>query len=352
MPSDLMPPEHVVRLEDAASGLRGFIVVHSTALGPAAGGCRLRRYDSEAAASGDALRLAGAITMKNALAGLPLGGGQAVLMLPDAPFNRQQLFRAFGRAVDDLGGAYLTAEDVGTSVEDMALVAEQTRHVAGLPPRAGGGGGDPSAWTARGVFRAMEVAVARRLGRSIGEVTVAIQGVGRAGFALCQLLHDGGARLLIAETRSDLAARAAMRFGADLIPSNRIAAAGADVFAPCALGGALDVATVSTLRASVVCGAADNQLAAPEIDAMLARRGILYAPDYLVNAGGIIDAAAEHLGWSPAEVAERVDAIAARLERVLDLAGADGVEPGQAAAMLARRAIDAARSPVKAMLAA
>lgn len=337
--NELMPPEAVVRLDDPQSGLRGFIVLHSTALGPAAGGCRLWRYADEAAASEDALRLAAGMTMKNALAGLPLGGGKAVLMLPDAPFNRARLFEAFGRAVAALDGRYVTAEDVGTGVDDMAIVAERTAHVAGLPHRCDGPGGDPSPWTARGVFRAMEVAVERRLGRSLSGVTVAVQGVGHVGMALCQLLHEAGARLVIAEIRSELAARAATRFGADLVSTRAIAAVPADVFAPCALGGMLNVASVATLKAKVVCGAANNQLASAEVGDLLARRGVLYAPDFVVNAGGILNVAAEYLGWPQETVRSRVDAIGARLGEVLDLAEARAASPAHAAGVLARQVV-------------
>lgn len=350
--TDLLPPESVVRLDDPASGLQGFIVIHSTALGPAAGGCRLWRYADDAAAGADALRLAAGMTMKNALAGLPLGGGKAVLTLPDAPFSRERLFEAFGRAVKALEGRYLTAEDVGTGIDDMATVARETVHVAGLPRRAGHAGGDPSPWTARGVFRAMEVAVERRLGRSLAEVTVAVQGVGHVGLALCEMLHAAGARLIIAEPRSDVAARAATMFGAELVASRAIAAAPADVFAPCALGGALNLATLSALRAKVVCGAANNQLATPEIGDTLAERGVLYAPDYLVNAGGIINVAAEHLGWSEDEVSVRVDAIAGRLRTVLDMAEQRRIAPARAADIAARQVLEARAKPREAPLAA
>ena len=351
--NELMPPESVVRLDDPQSGLRGFIVLHSTALGPAAGGCRLWRYADEAAASEDALRLAAGMTMKNALAGLPLGGGKAVLMLPDAPFSRPRLFAAFGRAVAALGGRYVTAEDVGTDVDDMALVAQETAHVAGRPRQGDRPGGDPSPWTARGVFGAMELAVQRRLGRSLADVTVAVQGVGHVGMALCALLHAAGARLVIAEARSDLAARAATRFGADLVSSRAIASVRADVFAPCAMGGVLNVASAAALQAKVVCGAANNQLSVPEIGDMLADRGILYAPDYVVNAGGIVNVAAEYFGWPQADVATRVDGIVARLGEVLDLADARGVAPGTAASLLAQRILAGVNATTgKTMLAA
>jgi len=337
------PPEEIVPLDDPETGLRGMIVLHSTALGPAAGGCRVWRYENERGAARDALRLAEGMSYKNALAGLPLGGGKAVICQPAGKVDRPALFRALGRAVDALGGRYVTAEDVGTSVGDMLHVGERTRHVAGLPARPGMPGGDPSPWTALGVFRAMEVAVRRRLGAELGDVTVAVQGLGHVGFALCDLLHRAGARLIVAEPRKAVAARAATLFGADVMTSSRLLAAEADVFAPCALGAVLDKATVRRLRAKVVCGAANNQLAMPQQGPELAAQGVLYAPDYLVNAGGIINVAAEYLGWSETDARERVEAIGPRLAEVLDLAEANGTAPNQAADALARSIMAAGR---------
>lgn len=334
-----VPPEEVLRLNDPQSGLSGVIVIHSTALGPAAGGCRFHRYASDADAVTDALRLAEGMSYKNALAGLPLGGGKAVVRMPDGPFDRAAVFRAFGRAVASLGGRYVTAEDVGTSVADMQCVADTTRHVAGLPARAGAAGGDPSPWTALGVLRSMEVAVARHLGASLADVTVAVQGLGHVGFALCALLHDAGARLVVADPRADVAGEAERRFGATAVSPDQIVAARTEVFAPCALGGVLDAAAVARLHAMVVCGAANNQLATPAQGDALVARGILYTPDYVVNAGGIINVAAEHLGWSIEEARSRVEATGARLEQVLDHAVAERIAPHAAADRLARAAI-------------
>jgi len=333
------PPEETVRLHDPESGLHGLIVLHSTRLGPAAGGCRFWRYETDEAAWLDAVRLAEGMSYKNALAGLPLGGGKAVLCAPAGEFDRAALFRAFGRAVASLGGRYITAEDVGTSVEDLLHVAESTRYAAGLPAKPGQPGGDPSPWTALGVFRAMQIAVQRRLGRDLGEVTVGVQGLGHVGFALCELLHEAGAKLIVAEPRSDVAARAATRFGAEIMTSKALFEAKLDVLAPCALGAVLDATTVRRLRAKVVCGAANNQLATSGQGVELATRGVLYAPDYLVNAGGIINVAAEYLHWSEAEAHSRVEAIGNRLTEVLDLAESNGVAPHEAADTLARSII-------------
>jgi len=338
------PPEEIVRLDDPKSGLRGVIVLHSTRLGPAAGGCRFRPYVSEHEASLDALRLAEGMSYKNALAGLPFGGGKAVICEPAGGYDRAALFRAFGRAVASLNGRYLTAEDVGTSVEDMLHVADSTRHVAGLPARPGAPGGDPSPWTALGVLRAMEVAVGRRLGSDLRGVTVGVQGLGHVGFALCGLLHAAGARLIVAEPRSAVAARAAVMFDAEVMTSRALIEAKLDVFAPCALGAVLDRSAVRGLQAKVVCGAANNQLATPRQGSELAERGVLYAPDYLVNAGGIINVAAEYFGWSEDDARERVEAIGARLNEVLDLADKAGSAPHEAADALAQSIIAGKRA--------
>ena len=326
----------IVPLEDRKAGLEGAIVIHSTRLGPAGGGCRLWPYPSLSGATEDGIRLAQGMSYKNALAGLPLGGGKAVLRRPEGEFDREALFDALGRAVERLGGRYVTAEDLGTTVADMERVALRTAHVAGLARREGRPGGDPSPHTARGVFLSMQYAVERRLGRPLDQVTVAVQGLGQVGYELCRLLHRAGARLIVAEPRAEVAARAAVEFGAELAGVATIVDRNADVFAPCAMGGVLDVHSVSRLKASVVCGAANNQLADPRLGSMLAGRGVLYAPDYLVNAGGIINVAAEYLGWSMAEVETRVAAIPGRLAEVLDRAELTGLAPSEVADQLAR----------------
>ncbi|PEQ13607.1 amino acid dehydrogenase [Novosphingobium sp. PC22D] len=336
---DYVLPERVVRLHDEETALAGFIVLHSTRLGPAAGGCRFWSYPSLELASADALRLARGMSYKNALAGLPFGGGKAVIDAPTGTYDRSALFRAFGRAVEALDGLYVTAEDVGTTVEDMAQVSSQTTHVAGLAQVPGQPGGDPSPWTALGVFSAMQVAVAHRLGTSLDGLTVAVQGLGHVGFALCERLHEAGARLLVAEPRSDVAARAVVAFDAQVMTPAALVGARADVFAPCALGGAITARTADALQAKVVCGAANNQLETDMQARQLADRGILYAPDYLVNAGGIINVAAEYSGWDTAEVDARVGQIADRMREVLDLADTQGTTPVEAADALAARII-------------
>ncbi|WP_448663756.1 Glu/Leu/Phe/Val family dehydrogenase [Sphingomonas sp. CJ20] len=335
-PDHPLAPAHVHLLQDAASGLDGVIVLHSTTLGPAAGGCRFWSYANRETMVADGCRLAEGMSYKNALADLPLGGGKAVLRRPEGAFDRDALFRAFGRAVESLRGAYVTAEDVGTQVADMAVVRDQTRHVAGLPLRGDRPGGDPSPWTARGVFLSMQLAAERSLGRPLSDCTVAVQGVGNVGAALARMLHRAGAKLIVADVDAAAVARIAIETGATVASVSAILSARADIFAPCALGGVLRHDTVGKLKARLVCGAANNQLAEPADGDRLADRGILYAPDYVVNAGGIINVAAEYLGWSSDEAARRVDKTAAHLARVLDHAAQAGLAPHAAADQLAR----------------
>ncbi|MFC0204037.1 Glu/Leu/Phe/Val dehydrogenase family protein [Novosphingobium soli] len=323
----MMPPMEYVRLSDEAAGLDGVIAIHSTARGPAAGGCRLWTYDDAGAAMADAFRLAEGMSYKNAMARLPFGGGKAVLRKPAGAFDRRALFEAFGRVVEKLEGRYVTAEDVGTGVSDMECVARHTRHVAGRTALPGLAGGDPSPWTALGVFEAMKAAVDVRYGGPLSGMRVAVLGVGNVGAGLARLLHQAGASLVIADIDPLRCARLAEETGAAVVPIDAIAAVEAEVFAPCALGGALDAATVAALRAGVVCGAANNQLAAPEVAGLLVERGIAYAPDYVVNAGGIINVAAEYLGESEGEVRGRVLEIGPRTREVLEAAAGAGLPP-------------------------
>ncbi|GGE12572.1 leucine dehydrogenase [Gemmobacter megaterium] len=341
-------PEDIVDFHDPDTGLVGCIVLHSTALGPAAGGCRLWQYADPQAMRADAMRLAEGMSYKNALAGLPMGGGKAVIRRPPGHFNREALFRAFGRVVDGLGGRYITAEDVGTSVEDMLAVASSTRHVAGLPADGPGPGGDPSPWTAQGVFVSMRASVQRRLGTDLAGCVVAIQGLGHVGSALADLLHAAGARLVVADLSDAHVRQVAARTGARIVPPDRIHATEAHVFAPCALGAVIHAGTIPELRAKVICGAANNQLATPQDGARLAARDILYAPDYVVNAGGIINVAGEHLGWSADQTRSRVLETAGRLDQVFRFADTAGVAPDVAADELARAAIGAAAQIVQA----
>jgi leucine dehydrogenase len=333
--------EGVHEIEDKSVGLSGMIAIHSLRLGPAAGGCRMWSYRDNASLRADAVRLAEGMAHKNALADLPFGGGKAVLRRPDGDFDRQRYFEAFGRAVEALRGDYVTAEDVGTTVADMTAVSRSTRHVAGLPTSAGSVGGDPSPWTALGVFLAMKVAVERHLDRPLTGVSVAVQGLGSVGYALSEMLHRAGARLIVSEPRPEIAQKAISRFGATNVTPNLLMTIPVDVFAPCALGGVLDEKSIGQLKAKVVCGAANNQLATPEDGARLAELGVLYAPDYLVNAGGIINVAAEHFRWSQEEAVGRIEAIPGRLIALLDESERLGLATNMAADAMARQIIDA-----------
>ena len=329
--------ERLLRCADPESGLRAIVAVHDTTLGPALGGCRMWRYDSEDAALADALRLARGMTRKAAVAGLALGGGKAVIIGDPRRGKTPALLRAFGRAVERLDGAYITGEDVGTSVEDMAVVRGETRHVVGLA----GASGDPSPVTAAGVRHGIRAAVERRFGAAtLSGATVAVQGLGHVGYNLCRLLREDGARLIVADPVARRAARAADEFGAAVVAPDAILDAEADVFAPCALGGAIDAGAPARLKAGAVAGAANNQLADATAGEALHRRGILYAPDYVINAGGLINVSWEIL--RPGEAYDReaalaeVAAIGPRLASIFERAARLGVAPERIADEMAR----------------
>jgi leucine dehydrogenase len=329
---DLDGHEQVVFASDPVTGLRAIIAIHDTKLGPALGGCRAWAYATEAEAVADALRLSRGMSYKAALAGLPLGGGKAVMLTaPDRP-KTPAAMRALGRAVERLGGRYITAEDVGTTVADMDEVARETRFVAGQS----GAAGDPSRHTARGVFLCLRAAVRHRLGRDLAGAHVAIKGLGSVGGGLARLLHAAGARLTVADIDARRVAQARAAFAAEAVPVEAIATAEADVFAPCALGGDLDAPTVATLRARIVCGAANNQLATLEDERRLARRGVLYCPDYLVNAGGLIHVARHSLELGRAAVAAKIDDLPETLRTILERAAREGATPGAVADRIAQ----------------
>ena len=289
---------------DKATGLRAIVAIHDTRLGPALGGCRFIHYDTDEAAVIDALRLARGMTYKAALAGLPHGGGKSVIILPPRHFDRVALFRAFGKFIDDLRGHYITAEDSGTGLEDMEVIRTVTRWVTGVDP-AHGGSGDPSPFTALGVRRGIEACVEHKLGKKeLRGVHVAVQGVGHVGYHLCRELHAGGAQLTVADVDPLKAERAQREFGAKIVPLDRIFDVECDVFAPCALGSALNDETIPRLRARVVAGAANNQLATPRNGDDLHARGILYAPDYAINAGGLVNVAQEVVGYDERKARE------------------------------------------------
>jgi len=332
-------PTHdtVLRVTDAEAGLTGFIAIHSTARGPAAGGLRMRAYESEAyesedAALADVLALSRGMTLKTAAADLPLGGGKAVILGNPAEKTEAKL-HAMGRAVETLGGRYWTAEDMGMSPADMQVVRRETRFVAGLPdgPYASG---DPSPRTARGVFYAMRVAAERRFGsRDLAGRTVAIQGLGHVGWHLAKLARAAGAELLVSDIDPARSAQAAATFGAEVVAHDAILTARADILAPCAIGGVITEEVASVIPARIVCGAANNQLASDAAGDILHRRGILYAPDYVANGGGIVNVAAEILRVPDRMhfVTERLSALERMMAHILDSAARAGTGPHRVA---------------------
>ncbi len=309
--------ESVLRVHDASIGLTGFIAVHSTKLGPAVGGLRMRPYESEDAALTDALRLSEGMTYKNAAAGLPLGGGKAVIMGDASKKTAAQLL-TFARAINTLEGDYWTAEDMGMSPADMALLATETKFVAGLPdgPHASG---DPSPITARGIFNAIKRTAKHRFGNNVltGR-TVAVQGLGHVGTYLCQFLHEAGAKLILTDINANRVAELAAQYDALAVAPDGILSVKADIFAPCAIGAVLNADSIASLNVGAVCGGANNQLATPEDGARLHARGILYAPDFVANAGGIINVATEVLAIDNREayVAEKLAAADETLDRI------------------------------------
>jgi len=327
--------ESVHFIEDAATGLQAIIAIHSTALGPAAGGCRRWQYVDSDAALTDALRLSRGMTYKNAIAGLRFGGGKSVILGNDAAPKSPELFRAFGRAVELLSGRYVTAEDVGCSVDDMRSVNEETDYVSGLPKSGNTAGGDPSPMTALGVFLGIRAAVQARLGRdSLEDVSVAVQGVGNVGLNLCRLLHEAGARLVVADVN-----RHNLKIARDELPLTEVAPnallfSNVDVLAPCALGNVLTAQTIPNIQAKVIAGAANNQLSTDQDGTRLTMREILYAPDYVINAGGIINVQHEYFGNSSEE---KVLAEVGEIPKRLDAIFAEAKQSGEATNLIADR---------------
>lgn len=333
--TDFDAHEQVVAIADPATGLMGIIAIHSTALGPSIGGCRFAAYSDQASALADALRLSQGMSYKNALAGLAAGGGKAVLHQVGEGADREAIFEAFGSAVQELRGKYVTAQDVGTTIADMEAVSRQTRFVAGLPGRAGNAGGDPSPWTALGVFVSMEASVERPLKGA----RVAVQGLGAVGFDLCRRLKAAGAALVVADVNPERATRVRVELGAEIVSVDRIHAVTADVFSPNALGGTLNADTISELGAPVVCGGANNQLQAPTDGVRLLARGVTYVPDYVANAGGIINVMAEYLAEPASVVDARVREIAQRVDLILVTSRAEGRPPHEVADRMAQAII-------------
>ncbi|WP_293368869.1 Glu/Leu/Phe/Val dehydrogenase [Nevskia sp.] len=319
--------EHVAFHHDAGSGLRAIIAVHNTRLGCGLGGCRMFPYASDADALTDVLRLSRGMTYKAALAGLPQGGGKSVILGDPRRDKTPELIRAMGRFVESLGGAYVVAEDSGTSVPDIRLMAEETRHVGGLADEksiAAGRTGDPSPATALGTFIGIQAAVRFILGHDdLRGLNVAIQGVGNVGYRLAKHLHEAGANLWVTDIHAPAVERAVAEFGAKPVAMDEIHALDVDVFAPCALGAILNERTIPQIRARVIAGASNNQLATPADGLRVLDRGLLYAPDYVINAGGIIDIHYEGPGYDEAVVHAHLQRIGSTLTTIFERSKAE-----------------------------
>ncbi|SMX28932.1 Leucine dehydrogenase [Pelagimonas phthalicica] len=322
--------ERVVHVEGLPGGLSALIAIHSTARGPAAGGLRMRSYDSFDAAVEDVLRLSHGMTLKNAAADLPLGGGKAVIMGDVATQKTPELMEAFGMAVDQLGGDYRTAEDMGMTPEDMAIISRQTKFVAGLPGKSG----DPSPITARGVFLSMKVAAKHKFGSDdLNGKRVAMQGLGHVGWHLADMLHEAGAELIVTDVNEDALDEAVVSFNAKVVGLDEIYGQDVEIFAPCAIGAVLNAKTIPMLTCEVVCGAANNLLATPEDGQRLVERGILYAPDFVANGGGIINATPEIIGQTQdaAWLEGKLQALSNNMDAILSESLRSGLPPHEVA---------------------
>lgn len=337
--------EQVIWCFDRPTGLRAIIAIHNTSRGPALGGTRMYPYKNEKDALDDVLRLAQGMTFKAAVAGLPLGGGKAVIIGDPARDKSEALLRAYGKFLNTLNGRFITAEDAGTCLNDMDIIRKETAYVAGTSLEAGGSG-DPSPLTALGVFLGIKAALGEVYGTE--EMTgkcIAVQGVGKVGAHLLSLLAGSGARLIVSDANKERAAEAASRYGAQIVAPEEIYAAECDVFAPCALGGVINKATISRLRCRIIAGAANNVLAGDRYGDMLHRQGILYVPDYVINGGGLINVATELEGYRRDKAEEKVKGIYGTVRDVLARAKREGIPPFRAAASLAREKLSA--SPAK-----
>ena len=316
--ADFDQHERIGFFHDQQTGLKAIIAIHNTNLGPALGGCRMWNYESEDEAVKDVLRLSRGMTYKAAVAGLPLGGGKSVIIGDAKKIKTADLMQAMGRAVQQMGGDYIIAEDVGTSVEDLVEVAKETNYAVGLPAKEGESGGDPSPITAYGVFVGLKAAVKKRLGLdSVKGLKVVVQGLGHVGYTLAKHLHDEGAELFVTDINTEAVNKAVSDLGATAVGLDDVYDVDADVYAPCALGGTLNDDTISRLKVKVVAGAANNQLAELRHCKMLQDKGILYAPDYVINAGGLINVYYEYqarLG----KLKYNLDTVMADVEKIFD----------------------------------
>lgn len=327
--------EQVAFFRDAKTGLKAIVAIHNTNLGPSLGGCRMWPYANDADALTDVLRLSRGMTYKSALAGLPLGGGKCVIIGDPRKDKSEALLQRLGEFIEGLSGAYITAEDSGTSVADMAVIGQRTRFAAGVVEGAEHGG-DPSPSTAYTTFVGLKTAVRQRLGRNdLNGLTVALQGVGNVGYYLARHLHQAGAKLIVTDIVQANLQRAVDEFGARVVAPELVFGVDADVFAPCAMGGVINEHTLPQLKCAVIAGAANNQLATPDFGELLLRKEILYTPDYVLNAGGIIDIAYQRSGEGAEALQQHLDSIGLRLVQIFERAAAQGLPPHVVADQLA-----------------
>lgn len=332
--------EQLVFCYDKTSGLKAIIGIHDTTLGPALGGCRMWAYETEDEAVTDVLRLAKGMTYKNSAMGLNLGGGKTVVIGDARTEKTEEKFRALGRFVESLGGRYITAEDVGVGTADVTHVSQETNHVVGLPGKSG----DPSPATAFGVYQGIRAAAEHVWGSpDLTDKTVAVQGLGNVGYHLCKNLHEAGAKLIVADIYDERVQRVVSEFGAEVAAADRIHAAQCDIYAPCALGAVINDASIPDLKCSVVAGSANNQLAEPRHGDDLHKRGILYAPDYIINGGGVINVAYELRsdGYDRTRAYEHIATIYDRLQRVFTTSRDEDMPTYKAADVVAEQRIGA-----------
>ncbi|MBY6035567.1 branched-chain amino acid dehydrogenase [Fictibacillus nanhaiensis] len=335
--------EQMVICQDKQSGLKAIICIHDTTLGPALGGTRMWTYETEDAAIEDALRLAKGMTYKNAAAGLNLGGGKTVIIGDPKKDKNEEMFRAFGRYIQGLNGRYITAEDVGTTVEDMDLIYQETPFVTGVSP-AFGSSGNPSPVTAYGVYRGMKAAAKEAFGTdSLEGKVIAVQGVGHVAYTLCKHLHEEGASLIVTDINKEAVQRAVEDFGAKAVEIDEIYSVDCDIFAPCALGAIINDDTLSQIKAKVVAGAANNQLKESRHGDALHEMGIVYAPDYVINAGGVINVADELNGYNRERALKKVETIYDNIASVIEISKRDSIPTYLAANRLAEERIERMR---------
>ena len=335
--------EQLVFCQDKNSGLKAIIAIHDTTLGPALGGTRMWTYKTEEEAIEDALRLAKGMTYKNAAAGLNLGGGKTVIIGDPKTDKNPEMFRAFGRYIQSLNGRYITAEDVGTTVQDMDTIHLETDYVTGISPEFGSSG-NPSPVTAYGIYKGIKAATKEAFGSDALEgKTVAVQGVGNVAFTLCEHLYKEGAKLIVTDINKDSVQRAVDAFGAEAVDPDDIYGVECDIYAPCALGATINDDTIPQLKAKVIAGSANNQLKTPEHGDMIYEKGIVYAPDFVINAGGVINVADELNGYNESRAMKQVETIYDSLTKIFEISKRDNVPTYVAADRMAEERIESVR---------